>query len=234
MTKFRLEGIEVQLFLAFLLYIIVGSATVSISGQFYNSLDSLSLSETVNNANSVGNVCLLPSGDNHIYSIDASESGTSNIPNGTFTNAAVKTERDLSLVASTQGNKVVSKSVLNADAGILPFIRESWSYGVTLGLIGDNSAGSVSNQINQMIDIRSIPGVWTYVTSGNIYPTVTTGMITNAYDANGHQLFPTKYVPPWSAFGEPQLSLGVVQEAPEYKDIYADNKMTMKLTWTGP
>lgn len=211
------------LLMVFFQCIIAATATVSISGEFHNLDTSLSIFESDTNANSVGSITLEPYrgyGDS-TFSIKASGSGVSNTGDAS-------TEHSLRLRASGSGKTVVTESSLVEDAAIKPVLSETWGYGAVLG---SNAAYSASCSLNQMIDIKSKPGYLTFPTSASIHPTTTTGITSNAFDANGLRIFGPKYVPPWKEFGEPRLTLAAWKEAEDYKDVFMDNLLVMNTNW---
>lgn len=225
-TNLKLAGLMTLLFLmGFIPCIVAVTATVSISGEFHNPDNSLSIFESNDNANSAGSVSLMPySGyGDHTFSIKASGNGVSNTGNAT-------TEHFLVLKASGDGKTVVTRSMIEEDAGIKPFISESWSHGLVLGSAYEANGGN-GCALNQMIDIKSKPGYLTFPTSASVHPTTTTRMTLDALDANGHPLFDTKNVPPWREFGEPRLTLAAWPEAKEYSNVYMENILEMSSKW---
>jgi hypothetical protein len=217
----KLAGLIALVFqMVFFLCIMAGTATVSISGGFYNSDYSLGISETNENANSVGSVCLQPSGGDHVFSINAFGYGVSN-------NGNSDTKHSLILQASGNGRTVVTGSMLEEDAAIKPALSESWSHGVVLGSSAENSARCT---LNQMIDIKSVPGYLTFPTAASVHPSTTTQLTFSAFDANGRQLF-SATVPPWLEFGEPRLTLAVWPEDEKDKNVYWDNILQMSSNW---
>jgi hypothetical protein len=211
------------LLMVFFLCIMAGTATVSISGEFYNPYNSLSIFESDKNANSAGSITLEPYGGygDRTFSIKLSGSGSSN-------NGNANTSHSLRLRASGSGKTVVTKSMLREDAAIKPALSETWGYGAVLG---SNAAYSASCTLNQMIDIKSVPGYLTFPTASSIHPSTTTGIILDAFDANGRRIFGPKYVPPWKEFGEPRLTLAVWPEAKDYKDVFMNNLLVMNTKW---
>lgn len=203
--------------------IMAGTATVSISGEFHNPDSSLSIFESDTNANSAGSITLEPYGGygDSTFSIKLSGTGVSNSGNANTTHS-------LRLQASSGGKTVVTESSLVEDAAIKPALSEKWGYGAVLG---SNAAYSEGSTLDQMIDIKTVPGYLTFPTSPTVHPSTTTSIILDAFDANGRRIFGPKYVPPWKEFGEPRLTLAVWPEAEEYKDVYMDNLLVMKTRW---
>jgi len=206
-------------FMAFLLVLQSGMATVSISGDFYNSEDSTSISESVQNANAAGYVILMPSeGDEQYpYSILAGSSACAGQTNAT-------SEISTSISASGRGRSFKTHAMIQEDAEIAPILSSNWGYSLALG---DTAAlnGPEVCSLDQVINIASIPGYGTYPTSINLHPSATTGIISQGFDQNGHPLFDTQYVPPLT-FGYP-LTLGVYYTP----GAHFENKLKMNVKW---
>ena len=206
-------------FMAFLLVLQSGMAKVSISGDFYNSEDSTSIAESVENADAAGYAILMPSegNDQYPYSILAGSSATANQANAT-------TEISSSISASGKGKSFKTHAMIKEDAGIAPVLSSNWGYSLALGDTATLNGPEVCS-LDQVINIASIPGYGTYPTSINLHPTVTTGITSQGFDQNGHPLFDTQYVPPLT-FGYP-LTLGVYYTP----GAHFENKLKMQVKW---
>ena len=207
----------------YFLIVMIGAATVSLSGTFYNSDYSTGISQSEENANSAGFVVIMPSGglDGCPYSIWAGGSACANGGNA-------PTKFSSFITASGKGKTVATSANIREDPELKPVLSEKWNYETILGNTAQGN-GEVQCTLSQSIDVKSAPGYLTYPTSANIHPTTTVGMTFQAFGKNGTSLFDIKYVPPWNEFGEPLLSLGVWPT--EYKNVYMDNKLEMNTKW---
>jgi len=203
--------------------VMIGAATVSFSGTFYDSDYSTGISESEDNANSAGFAAIMPSGglDGTPYSIWAGGSACANSGNA-------PTKFSSTITASSKGKTVDTSAKIREDPELKPVLSEKWNYETILGNTAQGN-GEAQCFLSQSIDAMSIPGYLTYPTSANIHPTTTVGITFQAFSKNGTPLFDTKHVPPWNEFGEPLLTLGVWPS--EYKNVYMDNKLVMNTNW---
>lgn len=195
-------GLRTMLLLTvFFLGMASGIATVSFSGDFYNSDYSTSISESGENVNVAGFAIVMPAEkvDEYPYSILAGSSMCAN-------QAEAETKFSSIISASGNGKSFSTSAMLQEDPEIAPVLCSRWSYSVALGDAATLN-GQEINKLDQTMEISSIPGFGTYPSSSYLHPSVTTGIVSNAFDENGRQLFPTEYIPP-SSFTYP-LTLGV-------------------------
>lgn len=208
-----------RILMAFLLCLTLGTATVSISGDFYNSDYSTSITEIEENANSAGYAILTPSGgiDGFPYSILAAGTACAN-----QVESPVKFKASVS--ASGKGKSVQSDAMFVEDAEIAPVLLTKWNYKAALGDTASQNGEEICT-LDEFLNMASIPGWSTYPTSAHLDPSASAGIVSRAFDENGN-LFDKKYIPPWPKFDYP-LTIGVIKT----EGIHFENIMEMHAKW---
>lgn len=215
----RSRGIVFALMASFAV-IALGMATVSISGDFYNSDYSTSLTEVGENVNSAGYVVLTPSGglEGYPYSILASGSACANQVNGS------DADFSSSISVAGKGKSFSTNAMIHEDAEIAPVLASKWSYSTALGDTASLN-GVEGCSLGQEMTIATISGYFTYPTSAHLHPSVTTGIVSKGFDENGRTLLHTQFVPSLS-FGYP-LTLAVYFTP----GAHVENVLKMNVKW---
>jgi hypothetical protein len=194
-----------------------GIATVSFSGDFYNSEYSTSISESAENVNAAGYAILMPSegSEQYPYSILAGSGACANQVNASA-------EFSSSISASGLGKSFSTQAMLQEDAGVAPVLSSKWRYSLALGDRASMNGPEIC-ALDQVINIDSIPGYGTYLTSINLHPTATTGIVSRGFDQTGHLLIGPEYVPIESY----PATFGVYYTS----GTHFENELTMHFKW---